>query len=92
MVVLISGLSFLGYIVIQFMGTKMGTLVTAITGALVSSTAVTISLARMAKQHRGNTIFSAGVLIASSIMFVRVIVEVFTKNYISNVSDHANEI
>jgi len=28
MVVLISGLSFLGYIVIQFMGTKMGTLVT----------------------------------------------------------------
>ncbi|OPL13535.1 MAG: hypothetical protein AVO38_13350 [delta proteobacterium ML8_D] len=80
MVVLISGLSFLGYIVIQFMGTKMGTLVTAFTGALASSTAVTISLARMAKQHRGNNIFSAGVLIASSIMFVRVIVEVFIVN------------
>jgi len=80
MVVLISGLSFLGYIVIQFMGTKMGTLVTAFTGALASSTAVTISLARMAKQHRGNNIFSAGVFLASSIMFVRVIVEVFIVN------------
>jgi uncharacterized membrane protein (DUF4010 family) len=81
MVVLISGLSFLGYIVIQFMGTKMGTLVTAFTGALVSSTAVTISLARLAKQGKDNTIFPAGVLLASSIMFVRVIVEVFIVNY-----------
>jgi uncharacterized membrane protein (DUF4010 family) len=80
MVVLISGLSFLGYIAIQFIGQKMGTLVTAVTGALVSSTAVTISLARLSKQHTDKAIFSGGVLLASSIMLIRVIIEVLVVN------------
>lgn len=80
MVVLISGLSFLGYIAIQFIGQRTGTLVTAVTGALVSSTAVTISLARLSKQHKNKTIFSGGVLLAASIMFIRVIIEVLVVN------------
>jgi uncharacterized membrane protein (DUF4010 family) len=77
MVVLISGLSFLGYVVIQVAGERMGMLVTAIAGGLVSSTAVTFSMARFAREKKSAIIFSGGVLMASSIMFFRVMVEVF---------------
>lgn len=76
MVVLISGLSFLGYVVIQIAGERMGMIVTAIAGGLASSTAVTFSLARFARE-KTSLIFSAGVLVASSIMFFRVMIEVF---------------
>ncbi|MCF8112329.1 MAG: MgtC/SapB family protein [Desulfotignum sp.] len=80
MVVLISGISFLGYVVIQIAGEKKGVLVTAIGGALVSSTAVTFSLARFAREQKGNTLFSGGVLLAAAIMFIRVIIEVLVVN------------
>ena len=76
MVVLISGISFLGYVIIQIAGEKKGALVTAIAGGLVSSTAVTISLARFARAQKTGLIFSAGVLVASAIMFIRVLIEV----------------
>ena len=76
MVVLISGLSFLGYLAMELIGERMGTLVTAIAGALVSSTAVTVSLARFARQHAHATMFAGGVILASAIMFVRVVIEV----------------
>ena len=77
MVVLISGISFLGYVVIHIVGEKRGTVVTAIAGALVSSTAVTINLAHFAKKQEANALFSGGVLLSSAIMFPRVIIEVF---------------
>lgn len=80
MVVLISGLSFLGYVIIQVAGERMGTLVTAIAGGLVSSTAVTFSLARLAKEKQRAIMFSGGVMVASSIMFFRVMVEVIVVN------------
>jgi uncharacterized membrane protein (DUF4010 family) len=76
MVVLISGISFLGYVIIQLVGEKKGTLVTAIAGGMVSSTAVTISLARFAKEQKTTLVFSAGVLVAAAIMFIRVVIEV----------------
>ncbi|MDZ7663810.1 MAG: DUF4010 domain-containing protein [Desulfotignum sp.] len=43
---------------------------------MVSSTAVTISLARFAREQKTSLIFSAGVLVASAIMFIRVVIEV----------------
>jgi len=82
MVVLISGLSFIGYILIKYLGEDKGTMLTAITGGLASSTAVTLSLAQFAKQQKkiASGIFIAGVLVASSIMFVRVGIEVAIVN------------
>jgi uncharacterized membrane protein (DUF4010 family) len=82
MVVLISGLSFIGYILIKYLGEDKGTMLTAITGGLASSTAVTLSLAQFAKQQKkiASGIFIAGVLVASSIMFVRVGIEVAVVN------------
>ncbi len=77
MVVLISGLSFLGYVAIQIAGERKGTIVTAIAGAMVSSTAITISMARFAREQKGKTLFAGCVLLASTIMFLRVMIEVF---------------
>ncbi|NGP76565.1 MgtC/SapB family protein [Balneolaceae bacterium YR4-1] len=82
MVVLISGISFVGYFAIKYAGDKIGTLLTAITGGLASSTAVTLSMAQLAKQHKNKTLFMGGVVVASSIMFIRVFIEVAIVNRI----------
>lgn len=80
MVVLISGISFVGYFAIKYAGSKMGTMLTAITGGLASSTAVTLSMAQLAKPHAKKTLFMSGVIVASSIMFIRVLIEVAVVN------------
>ena len=80
MVVLICGISFVGYFAIKHIGNRMGTLVTSITGGLASSTAVTLSLAQFARQYKIKNLFTGGVMIASSIMFIRVMVEVAVVN------------
>lgn len=82
MVVLISGLSFLGFVLVKYAGEGKGTILTAIIGGLASSTAVTISLAQLSKQQSRakNKLYISGVLIASSIMLIRVFVEVSVVN------------
>lgn len=80
MVVLISGISFVGYFAIKYAGSRLGTLLTAITGGLASSTAVTFSLAHFARQYKTNSLFMGGIMVAASIMFVRVLVEVAIVN------------
>ncbi|MCA1760911.1 MAG: DUF4010 domain-containing protein [Bacteroidales bacterium] len=80
MVVLITGLSFIGYLSTKKFGDRIGVLLTALTGALASSTAVTLSLANMAKKTSVSNIYMAGVLIASVIMFIRVMIEVAVVN------------
>ncbi len=52
MVVLISGLSFLAYVGTKWFGQRSGLLLTAFLGGLVSSTAVTLAIARMAGQGK----------------------------------------
>jgi uncharacterized membrane protein (DUF4010 family) len=80
MVVLITGLSFIGYLSITHFGGRIGVLLTALTGAIASSTAVTMSLANMARRTSVNNIYMAGVLIASVVMFIRVLIEVAIVN------------
>lgn len=80
MVVLISGISFVGYFAIKFTDERKGTFLTAVTGGLASSTAVTFSLAQFARLSEKKLFFMGGILIASSIMFARVIIEVFVVN------------
>jgi uncharacterized membrane protein (DUF4010 family) len=46
--VLIAAISFVGYIAVRMLGPKRGVLISGILGAVISSTAVTASLARMA--------------------------------------------
>lgn len=80
MVVLISGLSFAGYIAIRLIGDRMGTLVTAIAGGLASSTAVTFTLSHFARRQGGKSLFLGGILVAAIIMFGRVAAEVALVN------------
>ena len=72
-VVLVIGFSLVGYIANRLIGERRGTLVTAIIGGAYSSTAVTASLAqRLRDGERGP--FTAGIAIASAVMFGRVLV------------------
>lgn len=74
MVVLISGLSLVGYFAMRVTGPRKGILATSITGGLVSSTAVTLSLSRMHREMANTPIFAAGILLACAIMFARVLI------------------
>ncbi|HTL38090.1 MAG TPA: MgtC/SapB family protein [Kofleriaceae bacterium] len=73
MVVMISGLSFIGYVAMRLLGKGRGVLVSAGVGGLVSSTAVTISFAGRTKEDPSMAPAAAGAIaIASTIMLVRV--------------------
>lgn len=81
MVVLVSGLSFIGYITIKLVGARRGIMVSSLLGGLVSSTAITVSLSRYAREGiYPNHLLAAGILAAGSIMFVRVLIEVSVIN------------
>jgi len=71
-VVLITGFSFLGYIANRTVGERRGVLATALIGGAYSSTAVTASFAqRIGAGEQGP--LTAGILIASAVMYLRVI-------------------
>lgn len=77
MTILIALLSFAGYIAIKVMGGRRGVVLTGLAGGLVSSTAVTLNLARLARdnpQERGALV--AGALFASAMMMARVLIVV----------------
>jgi len=76
MVVLIAGLSFAGYLAMKLVGTERGILLTGLFGGVVSSTATTLTFSRLAKQIDMGRLLSLGVLVASTTMFPRVLIEV----------------
>ena len=81
MVIFISGISFLGYVLIKVVGARRGVGLTGLLGGLASSTAVTLSFAQRSRQFRGLARpFALAILLAWSIMFVRVMVEVAVLN------------
>jgi uncharacterized membrane protein (DUF4010 family) len=80
MAVLISALSFIGYISLKLVGNK-GILITAAAGGLFSSTAVTFTLSKMYKTNKTNKyLYIAGISIANAIMFARVYAETLIVN------------
>ena len=81
MVVFISGISFLGYVLIKVVGARRGVGLTGILGGLVSSTAVTLSFAQRSRGEEGLArAFALAILLAWTIMFARVMVEVAAVN------------
>ena len=81
MVVFISGISFLGYVLIKIIGTERGVGLTGILGGLASSTAVTLSFAQRSRDAPALAKpFALAILLAWTIMFARVIVEVAALN------------
>jgi len=73
LVVMISGLSFLGYVAVKLLGAKRGLLLGAAAGGLVSSTATTLSYANRTKAQPELAPVAAGAIaIAWTIMLGRV--------------------
>lgn len=81
MVILIAGINLLGYFMVRLFGSKKGYGLAGFLGGLVSSTAVTISMSQKSKEKKVIGPLIIGTLLASSIMFVRVIFEVAIINY-----------
>jgi uncharacterized membrane protein (DUF4010 family) len=83
LVLLISGLSLVGYVATRWFGADRGIPLAGLSGGLVSSTAVTLSFSKQSRDDdRPATayVLACGMLLAWGIMFGRVIAEVLVVN------------
>ena len=80
MVVLIAGISLAAYFAMRLTGPNKGVLITSVLGGLASSTALTLSLARMNARVPMPHLLSCGILLASAIMYPRILLEVAVIN------------
>ena len=75
LVVMISAMSFVGYFAIRALGATLGVLATGLFGGLVSSTATTVSFAKLASDApQQGKVFAAGVVLANMVMAVRILI------------------
>jgi uncharacterized membrane protein (DUF4010 family) len=80
-IILTSGLGFLGYVLMRILGATKGILLTGIIGGLVSSTMVTWVFSKKSKEeHALNSLYTSAILAACTIMVVRVALWVFLFN------------
>jgi uncharacterized membrane protein (DUF4010 family) len=81
LVVFISGIGYVGYILTRILGAQSGTGITGVLGGLVSSTAVTVTMSHRSEESPP-LLFPAlfATVIAHSIMFLRILVEVSVVN------------
>ncbi|MDX3972511.1 MgtC/SapB family protein [Shinella sp.] len=70
--VLTASLSFLGYIAVRMLGARKGLIVSAIAGSLVSSTAVTMVLARTARLAGGSLPLAGAAALGAAVSILRV--------------------
>ena len=81
MVVLIAGISFVGYFAMKIGGARHGAVLTGLFGGLASSTATTLTLSRLAKEAgKGVQPLAAGILAACGTMFPRIIAVAWAVN------------
>jgi len=80
LVVLISAISYVGYVMVKLLGVDRGIGITGFVGGLASSTAVTTAMAAKSKKIGiiKPTAFAA--IIASSVMFPRIVFEILVVN------------
>lgn len=78
MVVLITGVNFVGYIAIRLLGSRAGAAITGLIGGLASSTAVTLSFSRRSVQEPDDAgSFAAAIMLAQLSMLARLLVLMF---------------
>lgn len=80
-VVVISGISYGGYILQRYLFPSKGYYLAGVLGGLYSSTAATVVLARKAKEAGGDSVIDAAIISATSMMYIRLIVIAFIFNY-----------
>jgi len=80
-VVLVSFISYIGYILVKVIGPRAGIGLTGIIGGLASSTVTTLSFAKRSTEAPAwNQSFAVAVILASSVMFPRLLLEIFVVN------------
>jgi uncharacterized membrane protein (DUF4010 family) len=78
MVVLIVGISLAAYLIGKVIGPNKGLLASGLLGGLISSTATTASLSRQSKDTKASpALLAVVIMIASTVVFGRVVVEIF---------------
>ncbi|MEM5565072.1 MgtC/SapB family protein [Psychroserpens sp. AS72] len=81
-IVIVSFLNFIGYFLVKFIGSKKGIILTAILGGLISSTAVAWNYASRSKESPElSKKYSAGIIVASAIMFPRLALLAYIFNH-----------
>ncbi len=81
MVVLILTISFVAYVVSRLVGAGNGIFWSGAIGGLISSTAVSSSLSILSKKHPNlSKTCAKGILLASSIMYLRILFEIYIVN------------
>jgi uncharacterized membrane protein (DUF4010 family) len=81
LVVIISAITYIGYILIKIVGANRGLLLTGVLGGLMSSTALTSSFSIDSKRLKNlSNPLAIGIILACSIMFFRIILEVIIVN------------
>ncbi len=81
MVVFISGIGFMGYVLIKVVDPESGISLTGLLGGLVSSTAVTLSFTERSNRDEGmEKSFALAIIVAWTVMFIRILVEVGALN------------
>ncbi len=73
-VVVISGISYGGYLVQKYFFPSKGYFLTGIFGGTYSSTATTVVLARKAKNTGNNPVITAAIIAATSMMYLRLVI------------------
>ncbi|AUN43183.1 MgtC/SapB family protein [Tsukamurella tyrosinosolvens] len=73
-VVLLTGISWTGYIAVRALGPERGLLVTGLAGGFVSATATTASMGRLSRSAAGSRAPLAGALVASLATFVQLLI------------------
>ncbi|QQS59707.1 MgtC/SapB family protein [Candidatus Peregrinibacteria bacterium] len=76
MVVLVVAIRFIGYFLSKFFRNDSSLLLSGIVGGFISSTAVTVGVAQESKGKKEVNMFLLPILLASSLMFFRVIFEI----------------
>lgn len=75
MVVLVAGITFGGYLALRIAGPRSGPVLMGVIGGFASSTAVTVSAARLARAAPGHgSRFAGAIAAATSVMFLRTLI------------------
>jgi uncharacterized membrane protein (DUF4010 family) len=70
--IMIGAISFAGYVAVKAFGNRLGVFMAAVAGGLASSTATTLALAKLAREHPSSSgLLSAGILVAGVVMMLR---------------------
>ena len=80
-VVVISAISYGGYISQKYLFPAKGIFLTALIGGTYSSTATTVVLAKKAREEKTDAMMTASILAATAVMYLRLIIVAFVFNH-----------